>query len=37
MTNAVKMEMIVSTGFRMIIVTSVAHMVITELMICGML
>ena len=31
------MEMTVSAGFRTIIVTSVAAMVITELMICGIL
>ena len=31
------MEITVSAGFRMIIVTSVAAMVITELIICGML
>ena len=37
MTAAVKSEMMVSTGFRMIIVTSVAAIVMTELMTCGIL
>ena len=36
-TAAVSMEITVSAGFRMIIVISVAAIVITELMICGML
>ena len=37
MTTAVRMEITVRAGFRMIIVTKVAAMVITELMIWGIL